>query len=85
MNSCFNFDTFIPLGFSVSTHSDSWDRKITEYTYARDGIEFTLRKKEDSDFVMGVCSTKSGDWENHIVDEDEALRWFQRTFPDVVL
>lgn len=85
MTTLFNFDAFKTLGFSVNTRSDSWGREITEYAYARDGIEFTLRKKEDSDFVMGICSTKSGDWENHIVDEDEALRWFHRTFPDIVL
>ncbi len=81
----FNFDTFIALGFSVSTHRDSWDREVIEYAYARDGIEFTLRKKDGSELVMGICSNKSGDWENHVVDEEEALRWFQRTFPNVVL
>ena len=85
MTKVFNFDTFIALGFSVSTHSDSWDREITEYTYTRDDSTFTLRKKEGSEFAMGICSTESGERENHVVDEDEALRWFQRTFPDVVL
>ena len=85
MTKLFNFDTFITLGFSVSTHKDSWDREITVYTFARDGTEFMLSKKDGSEFVMGVCSTKSGDWENHAVDEDEALRWFQRTFPDIIL
>lgn len=81
MKTEFNFNRFIELGFNVSTHSDSWDRVITEYTYVRDGIEFTLRKRDESEFVMGICSTISGDWERHIVDEDEALRWFNRTFP----
>lgn len=85
MTKLFNFDRFITLGFCVTTHSDSWDREITEYTYTRDGIEFTLRKKEDSEFAMGICTSESGEKENHIVDEDEALRWFQRTFPNVVL
>jgi hypothetical protein len=85
MTKLFNFDTFIALGFSVSTHRDSWDRNITEYSFTRDGIEFTLRKKEYSEFAMGICTSESGERENHIVDEDEALRWFQRTFPDVVL
>jgi hypothetical protein len=80
MKKDFNFNKFIELGFNVSTHKDSWDREITEYRYARDGIEFTLRKKDKSEFAMGICSTKSGDWERHIVDEDEALRWFNRTF-----
>jgi hypothetical protein len=46
---------------------------------------FKLRKKEDSEFAMGIFTTESGERENHIVDKDEALRWFQRTFPDVVL
>lgn len=81
----FNFDAFITLGFSVTTHSDSWDRVITEYTYTRDDTTFTLRKKEDSESAMGICTSESGERENHIVDEEEALRWFQRTFPDVVL
>lgn len=85
MTTLFNFDVFIALGFNVSTHKDSWGREITVYTYTRDGTEFMLSKKDGSEFVMGVCSTKSGEWENHAVDEDEALRWFQRTFPDVVL
>ncbi len=85
MTKLFNFDAFVALGFSVSTHRDSWDREVIEYAYTRDGIEFTLRKKVDSEFVMGICSNKSGDWENHLVDEAEALRWFQRTFPDIVL
>lgn len=81
----FNFDIYLELGFSVTTHSDSWDRVITEYTYTRDDTTFTLRKKEDSEFAMGICTSESGERENHIVDEEEALRWFQRTFPDVVL
>jgi hypothetical protein len=85
MTNPFNFDEFIKIGFSLSTHNDSCDKEIIEYTYARDGTEFKLRKKGDSEFVMGVCSSKSGEWENHIVDEEEALRWFHRTFPDVVL
>jgi hypothetical protein len=85
MTKLFNFDRFLTLGFSVSTHNDSWDREITEYTYTRDGTMFKLRKKEDSEFAMGIYTTESGERENHIVDEDEALRWFQRTFPDVVL
>jgi hypothetical protein len=85
MTKPFNFDRFLALGFSVNTFSDSWNREITEYTYTREDSQFTLRKKHDSEFAMGKCSTKSGEWENHVVDEDEALRWFQRTFPDVVL
>jgi hypothetical protein len=81
----FNFDIFLELGFSVTTHSDSWNRVIDEYSYLRDDTTLTLRKKEGSEFAMGVRSTKSGERENHVVDVDEALRWFQRTFPDVVL
>ncbi len=85
MTKPFNFGKFLKIGFSLSTHNDSWDREIIEYTYERDDTEFKLRKKDDSEFVMGVCSSKSGEWEHHIVDEEEALRWFHRTFPDVVL
>jgi hypothetical protein len=81
----FNFEAFITLGFSRNTHSDLWEREIVEYTYERDGTEFKLRKKDGSEFAMGICSQKSGEWEHHIVDEEEALRWFHRTFPDVVL
>jgi hypothetical protein len=84
MNDLFNFDRFVELGFSVSTHLDSWGNVHTKYNFTRNDIEFTLTKRDGSDFVMGVCITKSK-WENHIVSENEALRWFQRTFPDVVL
>lgn len=85
MSNSFNYEKFIALGFRVTAHQDSWGREIIEHTYKQDGTEFKLRKKDDSEFVMGVCSSKSGEWERHIVDEEEALRWFHRTFPDVVL
>ena len=85
MTSLFNFQRFLELGFISSSHKDSWNREITEYTYARNGTEFKLSNRENSEIVMGVCSTKSGKWENHAVDEEEALRWFQRTFPDIAI
>lgn len=76
---------FNKLGFISRSHKDSWNREINEYIYARNGIEFKLSNRENSDIAMGVCSKKSGEWENHAVDEEEALRWFQRTFPDIAI
>jgi hypothetical protein len=77
----FDFEIFLTLGFSVRSYKDSWDREIIEYGYTRNGTTFTLRKREDSEFVMGIRSTNSGEWEYHIVDQEEALHWFQRLFP----
>lgn len=85
MTTQFNFEVFLALGFISRAHKDSWSREVTEYIYARDGIEFKLTNRENSETVMGVCSKKSGEWENHAVDEEEALRWFQRTFPDITI
>lgn len=64
MNDLFNFDRFVELGFSVSTHRDSWGSVHTKYSFTRDDTEFTLTKRDCSDFVMGVCITKSEKWEN---------------------
>ena len=81
MVATFNFDIFLTLGFSVRSYKDSWDREIIEYGYTRNDTTFTLRNRQDSNFVMGIRSTNSGEWENHIVDQEEALHWFQRLFP----
>ena len=55
MNALFNFDRFVEIGFSVSTHLDSWGNVQTKYNFTRDDIEFTLTKRDGSDFIMGVC------------------------------
>ena len=81
MATMFNFQAFLTLGFSVRSYKDSWDKQVMEYVYTRDDTTLTLRKREDSKFVMGISSTNSGEWENHIVDQEEALHWFQRLFP----
>lgn len=82
MSSTFDFERFVALGFSVVTYSDSFGRAITECTYLRGDTQFKLKKTGDSNNVMGVRSSISSadEWENHAVDEDEALRWFHRIF-----
>jgi hypothetical protein len=81
MSCSFDFEIFLSLGFGVRSYKDSWDREIIEYTYTRNDTTFTLLKRQDSEFVMGIRATNSGEWENHMVDQEEALLWFQRLFP----
>jgi hypothetical protein len=81
MSCSFDFEIFLSLGFSVRSYKDSWDREIIQYTYTRNDTTFTLLKRQDGNFVMGTRSTNSGEWESHMVDQEEALLWFQRLFP----
>ncbi len=81
MSILFDLENFLTLGFSFRSYKDSWNKQDKECVYTRDDTTLTFRKQEDTEFVMGICSTNSGEWENYIVDQEEALHWFTDCFP----